>query len=155
VDAILVGANTVRSDNPRLTVRGLPGSKQPWRIVVSRSGVLPKKAHLFTDRFANRTIVWKGRTLKTLFRKLGEKEITSVLIEGGGEILGRALDERLVDKVQLYIAPCLTGGPVIAFGGNGAGSTSDAGRLDGIMYQRIGEDVLVTGYLNYCGISLE
>ncbi len=124
VDAILIGAETLRADNPRLTVRGVRGAKQPWRIVLSRSGSLPREAHLFSDRFAERTIVYRERNLEAALRDLGEKEITSVLIEGGGEILGQALDQRLVDKVQLYLGPVFTGGPVVAFAGLGAASTA-------------------------------
>jgi diaminohydroxyphosphoribosylaminopyrimidine deaminase/5-amino-6-(5-phosphoribosylamino)uracil reductase len=48
---------------------------------------------------------------------LGKRGITSVLIEGGGEVLGEALDKRLIDKVQIYLGPILTGGPVVAFPG--------------------------------------
>lgn len=149
VDAILIGAETLRADNPRLTLRGVRGAKQPWRVVLSRSGSLPREAHLFTDRFAERTIVCHGTNLEAALRGLGEKEITSVLIEGGGEILGEALDQRLVDKVQLYLGPLFTGGPVIAFAGLGAGSTQEAPRLDRVRYQRIGQDVCVIGYPIY------
>src|SRR5205809_5964730 len=42
VDAILIGAETLRQDNPRLTTRGISGAKQPWRVVVTRSGKLPR-----------------------------------------------------------------------------------------------------------------
>lgn len=145
VDAILIGAGTLRADDPRLTARSR-GAKQPWRIVLSRSGVLPRRARLFTDRFAARTIIHDGKNLDVVLRDLGEKEITSVLIEGGGEILGQALDQRLVDKVQLYLGPVLTGGPVVAFPGIGAASTEQALRLDCVRYERIGQDVCVTGY---------
>src|ERR1043166_4001662 len=48
VDAVLVGAETVRADNPRLTVRGVRGARQPWRIVLTRSGKLPHQAHLLS-----------------------------------------------------------------------------------------------------------
>jgi diaminohydroxyphosphoribosylaminopyrimidine deaminase/5-amino-6-(5-phosphoribosylamino)uracil reductase len=149
VDAILIGAETLRADNPRLTVRGVRGGSQPWRVVLSRSGHLPRKAHLFADRFAERTIVCDKRNLDLALRDLGKREITSVLIEGGGEILGHALDQRLVDKVQLYVGPIFSGGPVIAFAGNGAGSTPDAPRLDRVRYEQIGHDVCVTGYPVY------
>jgi diaminohydroxyphosphoribosylaminopyrimidine deaminase/5-amino-6-(5-phosphoribosylamino)uracil reductase len=145
VDAILIGAGTLRADDPRLTARSR-GAKQPWRIVLSRSGALPRRARLFTDRFATRTIVHVGENLDVVLRELGEKEITSVLIEGGGEILGQALDQRLVDKVQLYLGAVLTGGPVVAFPGIGAASTEQALRLEGVRYKRIGQDVCVTGY---------
>ncbi|MEY2490406.1 MAG: diaminohydroxyphosphoribosylaminopyrimidine deaminase [Verrucomicrobiota bacterium] len=145
VDAILIGAETLRADDPRLTAR-LRGAKQPWRVVLSRSGMLPRRARIFTDRFAARTVVHREKNLDVLLRELGEQEITSVLIEGGGEILGQALDQRLVDKVQLYLGPVLTGGPVVAFPGRGAGLTEQALRLERIRYERIGEDVCVIGY---------
>lgn len=145
VDAILIGAETLRTDDPRLTAR-LRGARQPWRIVLSRSGTLPRSARLFTDRFAARTIVLGEKKLGVVLRELGEKEITSVLIEGGGEILGQALDQGLVDKVQLYLGPVLTGGPVIAFPGTGTGSTERAPRLERIRYERIGQDVCIIGY---------
>jgi diaminohydroxyphosphoribosylaminopyrimidine deaminase/5-amino-6-(5-phosphoribosylamino)uracil reductase len=72
--------------------------------------------------------------------------VTSVLIEGGGEVLGQALDARLIDKLQIYLAPILTGGPAIAFSGHGAQSTSKALHLSDVSYRRIGEDVCVTAY---------
>lgn len=145
VDAILVGAGTLRADDPRLTARS-SGARQPWRIVLSRSGSLPRGARLFTDRFAARTIVHRGENLDAVLHELGEREITSVLIEGGGDILGQALDRRLVDKVQLYLGPVLTGGPIIAFPGIGADSTEQAPRLKRVRYERIGQDVCITGY---------
>ncbi len=146
VDAILIGAETLRTDNPRLTVRAVRGANQPWRVVVSGSGRLPKTSHLFTDRHKERTIVYRGKNLKAVLRDLGKKEITSVLIEGGGQILGEALDKRLVDKVQLYLGPSFAGGPTLAFGGLGAGSTAEAAQVERISYERIGQDVCVTGY---------
>jgi diaminohydroxyphosphoribosylaminopyrimidine deaminase/5-amino-6-(5-phosphoribosylamino)uracil reductase len=146
VDAILVGAETIRSDNPRLTVRGEIGVKQPQRIVLSRSGKLPRGARIFTDRFAERTTVWGDIELRDLLRELGAKEITSVLIEGGGDVLGQALDQRLIDQVQIYLAPVFTGGPTIAFGRTGAGSTHEAARLDRVHYERIADDLCVIGY---------
>jgi diaminohydroxyphosphoribosylaminopyrimidine deaminase/5-amino-6-(5-phosphoribosylamino)uracil reductase len=69
-----------------------------------------------------------------------------VLIEGGGEILGEALDKRLIDKVQIYLGPILTGGPVIAFPGRGTNKTTDALRLRDVTYQTIGQTVCLTGY---------
>jgi diaminohydroxyphosphoribosylaminopyrimidine deaminase/5-amino-6-(5-phosphoribosylamino)uracil reductase len=115
VDAILVGAETVRADNPRLTIRGTHHARQPWRVVLTRSGNLPRRARLFSDRLAARTLVYKRKSLTAILQDLGERNVTSVLIEGGGDVLGQALDARLIDKVQPYLAPLLTGGPVIAF----------------------------------------
>ncbi|HSV63729.1 MAG TPA: bifunctional diaminohydroxyphosphoribosylaminopyrimidine deaminase/5-amino-6-(5-phosphoribosylamino)uracil reductase RibD [Chthoniobacterales bacterium] len=149
VDAVLVGAETIRADNPRLTVRGKPGAKQPRRIVVSRSGKLPRTARIFTDRFAKFTTVYRDIGLRDLLRKLGANEITSVLIEGGGNVLGQALDERLIDKVQIYLAPMFTGGSTVAFADAGADSTQSAARITGIRYERIGNDVCIVGYPTY------
>jgi len=149
VDAVMVGAETVRSDDPRLTARDHRPAKQPWRIVLSRSGLLPGRARLLTDRFAERTIVYGARKLGEVLGELGEKKITSVLIEGGGDVLGQALDERLIDKVQLYLGPVFTGGSVLAFPGTGASSTQEATRLERVRYERIGQDVRVSGYPVY------
>ena len=121
VDAILIGAETLRQDNPRLTTRGIRNARQPWRVVLSRSGKLPRSAHLFTDRFAKRTLVFRKKSLSQVLADLGRREITSVLIEGGGEVLGQAFDAHLVDRVQFYVAPLLAGGPVVAVAGEGGG----------------------------------
>jgi len=146
VDAILVGAETVRVDNPRLTARGVRGARQPWRVVLTRSGNLPRRARLLSDRLAARTLIYKGKSLASVLIDLGKRSVTSVLIEGGGEVLGQALDARLIDKVQIYLGPILTGGPVIAFPGYGAKNTRNAIHLGDVSYRRIGENVCVTGY---------
>ena len=149
VDAILVGGGTVRADNPRLTVRGNRGAKQPWRIVLSRSKKLPPRSRILTDRFAALTKVCSDESLEKVLRQLGAEEITSVLIEGGGNVLGQALDARLIDKVQIYVAPVFCGGPKIAFAGRGAAATSESARLDRVRYETIGSDLCVTGYPRY------
>jgi len=145
VDAILVGAETVRVDNPKLTVRGLRAFRQPWRIVLTRTGNLPADAHLFTDEHKERTLVFKGKPLRGVLKELGKRGVTSALIEGGGEVLGQAFDKRLVDEVVFYIAPILAGGPKLAVGGQGAGATVDSIRLEQIAYRRIGSDIRVSG----------
>ena len=146
VDAILVGAETVRVDNPRLTVRGMRRARQPWRVVLTRSGKLPRRAHLFSDRLASRTLISKGKSLATVLKNLGKRGITSVLIEGGGEVLGQAVNARLIDKVQVYLGAILTGGPVIAFPGRGAENALNGLRLRDVSYQRIGQSICITGY---------
>jgi diaminohydroxyphosphoribosylaminopyrimidine deaminase / 5-amino-6-(5-phosphoribosylamino)uracil reductase len=152
VDAILIGAETLRKDDPRLTARGVVrGAKQPRRIVLTRSGKLPRSARVFTDRSAKRTLVYKNKSLEAVLDDLGKKNITSVLVEGGGDILGQALDARLIDKVQIYLGPILTGGPVVAFAGNGASGTVDAAKLKDISFARIGHSVCITGYLRRSG----
>ncbi len=145
-DAILVGAETLRRDNPRLTTRGFRGARQPWRVVLTRSGDLPRAAHFFTDRQAARSLVYRRKTLAQVLTDLGRKEITSVLIEGGGDILGQAFDARLVDKVQFYLAPLFTAGPVFAIGGKGAGATLLGAKVRQPRYERVGPDLAVSGY---------
>jgi diaminohydroxyphosphoribosylaminopyrimidine deaminase/5-amino-6-(5-phosphoribosylamino)uracil reductase len=146
VDAVLVGAETVRADNPRLTIRGVRGARQPWRVVLTRSGRLPRRRHLFSDKFAERTLIYRRKSLGAVLKALGKRGITSVLIEGGGEVLGQALDSRLIDKLHIYLGPSLTGGPVIAFPGQGAVNTANALRLRDVEYRRIGQSVCITGY---------
>jgi diaminohydroxyphosphoribosylaminopyrimidine deaminase/5-amino-6-(5-phosphoribosylamino)uracil reductase len=151
VDAILIGAETLRRDHPQLTVRGVHDAKQPWRVILTRSGKLPRDTPVFTDRAAERTLVYKNKSLDVVLDDLGRNNITSVLIEGGGDILGQALDARLIDKVQIYLGPMLTGGPVVAFGGKGARATVDAAKLERVLFTRIGQCVCVTGYFRNRG----
>ena len=96
-----------------------PRRTQPWRVILTKSGRLPQNATIFRDSEKERTLVYRNRSLRAVLRDLGRREITSVLIEGGGDILSQALDQRLIDKVN-YIAPLFTGGNVLAFGGKGA-----------------------------------
>lgn len=146
VDAILVGAETIRVDNPRLTVRGVKNARQPWRVILTKSGKLLSSGHVFRDRFKAKTIVYRNKSLRSVLRDLGKKEVLSVMIEGGGNLLGQALDAGLIDKVHLYLGPALAGGPVVAFGGRGASSTQMAVRLERLSYAKIGQDIRVIGY---------
>jgi diaminohydroxyphosphoribosylaminopyrimidine deaminase/5-amino-6-(5-phosphoribosylamino)uracil reductase len=151
VDAILVGAETVRADDPRLTLRGVREARQPWRVVLTRSGKLPRRAQLFSDRFSSQTLIYRRESLAAVLRSLGKRGLTSVLIEGGGDVLGQAVDARLIDKLQLYLGPILTGGPVIAFPGRGAETAANALRLRRVSYQQIGQSACVTAYPEISG----
>ncbi len=146
VDAILVGGETVRKDNPRLTLRGVPRRPQPWRVIWTREGHLPKKARVLTDCYRNRTLVFRKQSLRAMLRALGARGVNSVLIEGGGTVLGVALEQGLIDKFCLYYAPTFFGGDVPAFGGKGVSSTEHALRLVHIQYTRIGDDVRLDAY---------
>lgn len=154
VDAILVGGGTLRADNPRLTIRGVPDEeeperKQPWRVIVTQSGNLPPDAAVFTDPYRDRTLVFTGQTLAATLEELGRREVTSVLIEGGTRVLGEAFDARLVDQVCFYVAPTLIGGPKLITGGVGAGSTAEAPRIVNPRYERFGDDIRMTGEVQY------
>ena len=139
--AILVGAETIRTDNPSLTVRGTRIAQQPLRVVWSRSGKLPADSHIFTDAHRDRTLVFKGKSLRRVLAELGARGITHVLIEGGGRTLGEAFDQNLVDRVVFYIAPVLLGGPVPAIGGLGVSDNESRIRLIDPSYKKSGPDI--------------
>jgi diaminohydroxyphosphoribosylaminopyrimidine deaminase/5-amino-6-(5-phosphoribosylamino)uracil reductase len=144
VQAILVGGGTVRADDPQLTVRGVPVSLQPLRVVWTKSGRLPETARIFTDEHRHRTLVFKGISFRSALRELGRLGVESVLIEGGARVLGEAFDRSLVDEVCFYLAPMLAGGPVPVTGGRGAGDIEHAVRLGEPLFKRIGQDVRLT-----------
>jgi len=146
VDAILIGAETLRRDNPQLTLRDGSGSskkEQPWRIVLTRSGNLPPDSLLFTDEFKDRTVVLTGLDFMDVLRELARNGITSVLIEGGGIILGQAFQSRQVDEVYWYIAPRLCGSGRPSIAGMPLPSSVE---LDDVRLLPIGDNVLVSGY---------
>ena len=91
----------------------------------------------------------RGRVdLRELLRLLGSRDILSLLVEGGGELLGGFFDLGLVDKVQAIVAPIIIGGQeaATAVAGRGARRMADALRLRDVTIERLGEDILVTGY---------
>ena len=143
VEAILVGGGTVRADDPSLTIRGIKLPKehpQPWRIVWSRSGKIPKKSKLLTDAHRARTLIFTGMTLRKVLQELGKRGISSVLIEGGGHTLGEAFKRNLVDEVRFFIAPIIQGGNVPAVCGH-----ITPARLKDVTYKKISSDVMVSG----------
>jgi len=87
-------------------------------------------------------------SLPALLELLGAEEVQSLLIEGGGVLLGSFLDQRLVDKVHAVVAPMIIGGAraPAAVAGQGAARMADALRLRDVSVERLGDDVLVTGY---------
>ncbi len=110
-DAILIGAQTARIDNPRLTVRGIRGAKQPWRVVITRSGKLPKSLHLFSDRHKSRTLVYRSQSWLQILQDLGKRGVLQLLVEGGGEIHSQLARKRLVNEIVLYYASLVVGKP--------------------------------------------
>ena len=148
VDAILIGAETLRQDNPMLTVRGIRGAKQPWRVVVTRNGVLPPDSKLLTDGFRERTLVYQGRSWDEMLVDLGKRGVTRLLVEGGGEVLGELLDADLIDEVWSFFAPFLTGGNKPSFGGRGVAGNTEAKPLNNCRFERLGNDILVRGFIH-------
>lgn len=112
-DAILVGGETARRDNPSLTLRGehAEGREQPLRVVHSAAGDLPKDLKLFTDEHAGRTRTFRFVPLRETLESLAAEGCNAVLLESGGRLFQHALDEGLVDEVVLYLAPRIGGGP--------------------------------------------
>lgn len=141
-DAILVGGETFRVDNPSLTLRGAyaEGRPQPLRVVLTSDADLPSGHRLFTDEFADRTRVHRGVTLRESLRRLGAEGAMSVMLESGGRLLSHALAEGLVDEVVLYLAPVFGGGGTRLISGDGI-----VGRLRDVEVSRIGPDVRICG----------
>ncbi len=145
VQAVLVGAETVRTDNPSLTVRGQRVLQQPLRAIWTKSGKLPADANVFCDEGKDRTLVLKNMSLRSALRELGRRGAERVLIEGGGRTLGEAFDRGLVDEVCFYLAPLLISGPTPATGARGAGANDEAIQLTSVSYARFGQDVRMKG----------
>ena len=177
-DAIMAGANTVIADDPRLTCRygGIGGEakKQPLRVIVEGRGRTPAKAQVFSE--PGKALLTLGNLVKPerkealtkagaellelpseeglidlerLLKVLGEREITSVLVEGGGVLLGSLFDHGLVDKVIAFIAPIIIGGqeakPAVA--GRGVDKVMDAIKLERTSVEKFGKDLMISGYV--------
>ncbi len=113
VDAILIGGATLRSDNPRLTLRGSHAKKkrlQPLRVITTQTGDLPTKARVFCDQHRDRTRVFKKQSLLRVLTTLGKDGVQSVMMESGGKLFANALKNGLLDEVVFYYAPIIGGG---------------------------------------------
>jgi len=177
VDAIMVGINTVRKDNPSLTTRldGREG-KDPARIILdTHLSIAPDARVLQQDSAADTILVagkGVGRSKKTVFEKagvrvieaplkhnqidiaalmeqLGAMEISSLLIEGGSQVLASAFSAGIIDKVQFFYAPKILGGddgiPICS--GPGAELMSQSVAIKDIAVHRFGDDILIEGYV--------
>jgi len=173
VDAVLVGIGTVLKDDPMLTAR-VRGGRDPRRVVldsrlrvpenakvielsplltiIATTEAAPKeKAARLKDRGVQVLVLDsnKGRVdLKACLGKLGEMGITSLLVEGGSQINGSFLDEGLIDKLLLFLAPRLIGddhAPGI-FAGKGVESLEKAYPVHELRARRVGKDILLEGY---------
>ena len=178
VDAILVGSATAVIDDPLLTARpdGSEAQRQPLRVVVDTRGRTPPMARVFTGpartlvaTAADSPAAWRAVLeargaevvplpkqgehvdLLALLRELARRDVLSVLVEGGGVVLGSFFDRGLVDKVHAVIAPIIIGSAdaPAAVAGQGSYRMTDALRLRDVTVERLGEDILITGYPQY------
>ncbi len=180
VDGVLVGVGTVLKDDPQLTTR-LKGGKNPYRIVLDTHLRIPEDARVFGTSPSETIVVTtesapgekkerlekkgaqvlivgssKGRVgLKACLSQLGERGIVNLMVEGGSQINGSFLDEGLIDKLLLFLSPKIIGdkeAPGI-FDGKGPATLKEAILLREIRTRRIGEDILIEGYISpkeYC-----
>ena len=172
-DGILVGINTVIADDPALTAR-VEGGKNPIRIVVDSTLKIPLTAKLLYDKQAPVIVATTKLAsaekvaqlqnlgvevliidtdevnrvdMTKLMQELGQKNICSILVEGGAEIHGSLIEHKLIDKVYFFIAPKLVGGqkaktPVA---GNGIGNLAEAITLQDVITKNLDGDILITG----------
>jgi len=87
--------------------------------------------------------------LKGLLKALGEREITSVLVESGGTLLGSLFDNGLINKVIAFIAPIIIGGKEAktAVGGKGVEKVVDSLKLERVSIEKFGDDLMFSGYI--------
>ena len=180
-DAVLIGVNTVLRDDPLLTVRArrTEGARRsgPVRVVLDARLRTPPRSRLLTDGGPQTIIVTlkgaptarrrrlqgagalvlevPGRdgqvSIPRALEELGRRGIASVLVEGGSEVLGAMLDERLADRLVLFVAGRLLGGrgALPVFGGRGAGRLRDAALLKKITVRPVGRDYRIEGTLAF------
>lgn len=168
-DAVLVGAQTVLQDDPELTCR-LRGGRNPLRVVLDGRLRVDARHRVVSDGKAPTLIVAAAPVpparrrrlersgvdivslpatrgvipLRRVLRELGNRDVMSVLIEGGAEVAAAVLTAKLVDAIYLFYAPKLIGGdgqPML--GSLGVRHLKDALELKNAQVERVGEDFLV------------
>jgi diaminohydroxyphosphoribosylaminopyrimidine deaminase/5-amino-6-(5-phosphoribosylamino)uracil reductase len=176
-DAILVGVGTVLADDPSLDCRGVPAGRDPVRVVLDSRLRTPPGARVVALTASSpaptlivatpgapvrreRALAAAGAevmrlpadaggrvSLPALLAWLHERELQSLLLEGGPTLAGAFFAARLVDRVVAFIAPKLLGDagakPVLA--GPAVAKMSDAVALEGVELRRVGEDLMLSG----------
>lgn len=174
VDAIMVGVNTIKADDPSLTTRlAHARGVDPTRIVLDTRLSIPGDAKVLQggavsdtlvitgnsiDNDKRRQLVEKGvRIIETpvkdgridlplLMDRLGKMNITSLLVEGGGQVAAAMLSAGLVDRICFFYAPKILGGRGISMcSGPGPEKMADAVRIENMEIKRFGDDLLVEG----------
>ncbi len=132
--AILVGSGTIITDNPHLGVRLVEG-KDPLRVILGDEKKLPKDASVFRDE---NFIITKEKSIKKVLEQLCEQGVVSVLVEGGSEVFSSFLKEKLVDEIQIFIAPKILGKNALPFA-----KIDDNISLSTRFVQKLGPDTLI------------
>jgi len=155
-DAVLVGAQTVRKDNPRLDCR-IPGIKsrfQPRRVVVSHSGlpeenytVFKENSHYLQavteDNGLEQTLCFDG-SVEDLLRNLAQQGIVSLLVEGGRNIITQFILSGFFQELHAVIAPRIAGGDYSPVGDLGISNVADVLNLKGV-WKPLGQDIVFIG----------
>lgn len=173
-DAIMVGVNTVLRDNPRLDAWF--SKKHPVKVIVDSNLSTPQNANIFLGQSPvvlatvaarpgqetenRKALAQKAKilevkeksgqvNLRDTLKKLGGLGIASVIVEGGGMLIGSLFDEKLVDKVIFFISPKIIGGKeaIGAVMGKGITRMDQAVKLEGVKFRRFAEDLLVEAYI--------
>lgn len=171
-DAVMVGAGTVLADDPLLDVRLVRG-RSPRPLVVDGRLRVPLQARVFqrpgavlitahsapakTRRAfeAQGVAVWtfparRGQLdLAQVMERAGSEGLTSILLEGGGQLAAAALRAQVVDQLRIFVAPCLIGEGVPAVGELGIRRLTNALRLEQVALRRLGPDILYTAEVVY------
>ncbi len=152
-DAVMVGGATVLADNPSLTVREpARWPRQPLRCVWT-SRALPPGLAVASDPERPPVLAKPVTTEQWLafLSDLGRRDITALLLEGGGELAAAALRAGIVNKVAFFLAPRILGGRGSrpAVGGDDPARLEDALPLGRLRVERVGEDLLITGYCRH------
>lgn len=138
-DAVGVGMGTVHADDPALTAREVEAPRQPRRLAFGH-GPLPDGSELEL----------RSGPLEEELARLAKEEVQSLVLEGGPTLAGAFLRNDLIDKLVLFVAPKLVGGddaPPL-FAGPGVRSLADAVPVTALEISRVGEDILLIGYIH-------
>ncbi|OGW77940.1 MAG: riboflavin biosynthesis protein RibD [Omnitrophica bacterium RIFCSPLOWO2_02_FULL_45_16] len=138
VDAVMVGANTVLKDDPLLLSN--VSRKQPVRIIVGGKSGVPRDAKIFSSLDRSPVIV-----VKSLSEALALKNMTHILVEGGGGLIASLVEKGLVDRFLIFIAPKIIGGNAAKTAVEGAGIShiKDASNFKIKSIRRFKKDILI------------
>lgn len=151
VDCIITSGETVRIDNPALTIRSkaIPRAKQqPSRVVMTRSEMKYENYRIFSDKDREKTRVFKNYSPHQVLQKLASEGYTSVLLECGGELMGTFYNEGLIDEFMFFYAPMITGGPKTGLGAEGISDLGKRLSLKETSLHQIGSDLCLRGMVD-------